>query len=311
MFSGAPVQRCSSARIRRTVQIGYRDDRTRCGVCLAGLKGPWALHKLAQTCTIIGLESVYPLVYMAPGRGGGRARNDRGGAGSGSQVNGVGIGMSHRGDPCWGCRPQSKKRHVFSAVLIGVVISIAGLVVDHAEIQVGEPGDGCHVGKDRPQRPESDRLGFGEFGERGDLIGRPGGTLDHPADGPIEGAAAARLDRAADGGIVGPREGRPHGHFVLARPRGDEFALRDRDGELDFFAIGKLFGYRTGAGFSCRGGVVRASHRRAGLSVVSGVVRALALSRGGKMPPRLLFGPDRGSQPGAQAGRHALEGQGS
>ena len=31
-----------------------------------------------------------------------------GGFASGSQVNGVGIGMSHRGDPCSGCRPRSR-----------------------------------------------------------------------------------------------------------------------------------------------------------------------------------------------------------
>ena len=43
-FSGVRVQRCSSAQIRRGVQIGYRDDETRCGAFLAALKGSWALH---------------------------------------------------------------------------------------------------------------------------------------------------------------------------------------------------------------------------------------------------------------------------
>ena len=39
---------------------------------------------------------------------GGRPHKTGGSPGSDSQVNGLGIGMSHRGDPCWGCRPQSK-----------------------------------------------------------------------------------------------------------------------------------------------------------------------------------------------------------
>ena len=43
-FSAAPVQRCSSASIRRWGQIGYRDGGTRCGACLLRLKGSWALH---------------------------------------------------------------------------------------------------------------------------------------------------------------------------------------------------------------------------------------------------------------------------
>ncbi len=48
--------------------------------------------------------------------------------------------------------------------------------------------------QDGPQRRQPDRLGFGGLGERGDLLGCPGNTLGHPADGPIEGVAADRLD---------------------------------------------------------------------------------------------------------------------
>ena len=117
------------------------------------------------------------------------------------------------------------------------------------------------------------------LGELGDLVGCPGSALGHPADGPIEGAAAIRLDLGPDLGLAGPAVGRPLGHVVGARPLGDGFALRHRERRALLLRLVRVF---SGHG----------AHWHA-------MARSTA-------PP---FGPARGSQPGAQAGRHALEGQ--
>ncbi len=144
--------------------------------------------------------------------------------------------------------------------------------VGDALFQPGEVRDGHHVGQDRPQRRQPDRLGFGGFGERRDQPGCPGDTMRHLADGLIEGLAANRLDLGPGLGLVGPALGRPLGHAVGGCPLSTRFARRQRDGELALEA--RSFFFRHGA-------LDRAT------------ARATA-------PP---FGPTCGSQPGAQAGR--------
>ena len=71
--------------------------------------------------------------HLAPGQGSGRARNDRGSAGSGSQVNRVGFGISHRGDPCWGCRRRSIgvsiRASLFTRSGVGALSSRAKLTI--------------------------------------------------------------------------------------------------------------------------------------------------------------------------------------
>src|SRR5438477_10226447 len=52
-------------------------------------------------------------------------------------------------------------------------LGLNGLDLGHAVLQVREIGDGHDVGKERPQRPELGRLGFGRFGEIDILITRP------------------------------------------------------------------------------------------------------------------------------------------
>ena len=115
------------------------------------------------------------------------------------------------------------------------------------------------------------------FGELGDTVGRPGDTLGHPADGPIEGAAAIRLDRGPDLGLAGPPVGRPLGHFVVARPRGDGRALRRSRGRAGFSGFGSS------------------------LKLAQDGTRWLFSTE----PP---FSPTHGSQPGAQAGRQPSRG---
>ena len=105
-----------------------------------------------------------------------------------------------------------------------------------ALFQPGEVRDGHHVGQDGPQRRQPARLGFGAHGERSDLLGCPGNTQRHPADGLIEGPAANRLDLGPGFGLVGPALGRPLGYPVGARPLRARFALRDRGGKLAFEA---------------------------------------------------------------------------
>src|SRR4029077_11553743 len=91
--------------------------------------------------------------------------------------------------------------------------------------------------------PELDRLGFGIFGEFGNLIKHPRRAPDHAANGPIKSAAVTGLDRTADPGIVGPPVGRAFGNLVGSRPQRDRLTLRDRDGELSFHSVREFFGH--------------------------------------------------------------------
>ncbi len=109
----------------------------------------------------------------------------------------------------------------------------------------------------------------------------------------IEGTAAACFDCAADAGLAGPIVGRAPGHAVLARPRGDGLALRNPGGEVDFLSFGEFLG-----------------HRRGDLGLLGiGQVFGHHTHHHGRQPAASRpFCPTRGSQPGAQAGRRALEG---
>ncbi len=102
--------------------------------------------------------------------------------------------------------------------------------------------------------------------------------LDIMADGPIEGATATRLDPGPDLGLAGPPKGRPPGTLFSCRPLGDGPALGDRDGELGFLDL-----WWNSPAMTPIGHTMARFHRA---SVC----------------------PAHGSQPGAQAGRHALEG---
>ena len=124
-----------------------------------------------------------------------------------------------------------------------VAYTVLLLEFPDALFQPGEIRDGHHVGQDGPQRRQPDRLGFGALGERGDLLGCPGNTLRHPADGLIERPAANRLDLGPGLRLVRPALGRPLGYPVGARPLRAGFALRDRGGQLAFEARSFLSGH--------------------------------------------------------------------
>ena len=53
----------------------------------------------------------------------------------------------------------------------------------------------------------------------------------------IESPAPTRVDLAADIPVLSPALGHP----ILSRPRGDRFALRDRQGEIDFLKTADFF----------------------------------------------------------------------
>src|SRR4051812_558675 len=75
----------------------------------------------------------------------------------------------------------------------------------------------------------------------GDPINRVHGHAGQPADGLVESPAPTRVDLAADFRVLCPVERRALGHPILSRPLGDRFALRDRQGEIDFLMAADFF----------------------------------------------------------------------
>jgi hypothetical protein len=116
----------------------------------------------------------------------------------------------------------------------------------HAAVQDLQIGLGHRTANDRPQSAEPDRLGFGTFGERDDILGLPVGSSGQPADCAIHSAPAAGLGGGLDFGLAGPTVGRASRHLVIARPQGHRSALRDRDSELDFRLLAELSRHGVG-----------------------------------------------------------------
>ena len=57
----------------------------------------------------------------------------------------------------------------------------------------------------------------------------------------IESSAPTRVDLAADIPVLCPALRRALGHAIVSGPLGDRFALRDRQGEMDFLMAADFF----------------------------------------------------------------------
>ncbi len=102
---------------------------------------------------------------------------------------------------------------------------------------------GGRTGNNRSQRAESDGLGFGTFGELGDLVRLAVGSPGQPAEHAIAGAAAAGLGRGPDFGLARPAVRRAPRHVVFVRPRAHGSALREREREPGLPLLAVFFGH--------------------------------------------------------------------